>query len=256
MLINLTLFTDISAAARSDRLEDALDYRELRDRRRGDGRGLAVLPAGSAGGGDSRRLPEAPRRRRRAGARRQAGRAAVRPQRRRRDRAGTATVTRAFVGVGSNIEPAGTCESAQAMSRRCGWSRFDGLRDGAGGRPSSRRTTTASSRSRRDAAAGAEAPLREIEERLGRGRSGTGMRRAPSTSTCCSTMTGDAVGGADASDPEIERRAYLAAGWRSWRRLSLPGARDDGGWREAAARGHAPARGVHAALRKEVADGS
>jgi FolB domain-containing protein len=30
VVINLTLFTDISAAARSDRLEDAVDYRALR----------------------------------------------------------------------------------------------------------------------------------------------------------------------------------------------------------------------------------
>jgi D-erythro-7,8-dihydroneopterin triphosphate epimerase len=32
VLINLTLFTDTRAAASSDRLEEALDYREVRDR--------------------------------------------------------------------------------------------------------------------------------------------------------------------------------------------------------------------------------
>jgi len=32
VLISLTLCTDIRAAARSDRLEDAVDYREVRDR--------------------------------------------------------------------------------------------------------------------------------------------------------------------------------------------------------------------------------
>jgi FolB domain-containing protein len=31
VLINLAVYTDISAAARSDRLEDAVDYRDLRD---------------------------------------------------------------------------------------------------------------------------------------------------------------------------------------------------------------------------------
>jgi FolB domain-containing protein len=32
VLINLTVYTDMRAAARSDRIEDALDYRELRTR--------------------------------------------------------------------------------------------------------------------------------------------------------------------------------------------------------------------------------
>ena len=103
VLVSLELAVDLAPAGKSDRIEDALDYRALKKRVLAEAEASQLPPDRGAGRAHRRDLPRGRAGGRGAGTGREAGRAPLRAYRGGRDQPAPVSA-RAFIAVGSNLD--------------------------------------------------------------------------------------------------------------------------------------------------------